>query len=170
MADALWIKLSTSLPRHPKTRAFAAALKISVPSAIGHLAMMWIFALEYFDDGILPRAEISKAAGWEGGQEDFIKALLTAGDPSGREGFIDPIPSTTDFYKIHDWEKYSGVVKTRRKKVMSIIDDSRMIAIKKHREEKIREEKEKRAKATPEEQAAFAAHLAEWRAKNVKKE
>lgn len=99
-----WIESHTTLARHPKTLRLTKALGISVPCAVGHLHMLWWWALEYAQDGDLSgfdADEIALACYWEGEAAGFWSALQSA-------GFIDAAGH------IHDWHEYAGKLLERR--------------------------------------------------------
>lgn len=109
-----WIKSSQELARHPKVKKLARILGINVPQAIGHLHLLWWWALDFAQDGDLSSYEpedIAEAAGWEGDAAEFVKALVDAKGPSGH-GFLDD----DDGLRVHDWEEYAGALLVRRKK------------------------------------------------------
>ena len=77
-----WIKLHGAAFANPKTRRMAKRLGIPPAAAVGHLASLWTWALEYAPDGDLARfdgEEVEIAAGWEGEDGAFIAAATTAG-------------------------------------------------------------------------------------------
>jgi len=80
-------------------------LSISLPQAIGHLHLLWWWALEYAEHGDLSAfdaADIADAAMWEGDSAAFVQALTTA-------GFMDADQ------RIHDWQDYAGRLLEQRK-------------------------------------------------------
>ena len=103
----IWLPVHTDLPRHIKLKRFSQLLKIKQAHAVGHLVMLWLWALEIAPKGSLEAftdAEIAEAAGWtrrDKGQ--FVYALMEA-------GFLD-----VD-YRIHDWEDYAGDLLDRRER------------------------------------------------------
>lgn len=100
-----WIESHDTLARHPKTRRLVRLLNISTPQAIGHLHLLWWWALEYAEQGDLTAyddADIADAAMWEGETAIFVGALRTA-------GFINPDNT------IHDWQDYAGKLLAQRK-------------------------------------------------------
>lgn len=96
-----WIESHQELAGHPKTKRFRRALGVSVPMAIGHLHLLWWWALDYAQDGDLSRYEpedVADAAMWEGDASQFLDALATA-------GFVDRDGKTV---VLHDWDEYAG--------------------------------------------------------------
>lgn len=96
-----WIESHTTIARHPKTLQLAEQLRISVPTAIGHLHMLWYWALDFAPDGNLRRATPSVIAGacmWKGNASVFWQALVDA-------GFID---EAEEGPTVHDWYDYAG--------------------------------------------------------------
>lgn len=92
-----WIESHQELGQHPKTKRFARILKISLPSAVGHLHFLWWWALDYAEDGDLyayDAFDIEDAAMWEGDPEEFVQALLKC-------GYIE---QAGDRYRLADWQ------------------------------------------------------------------
>lgn len=104
-----WLQVHQELGRHPKTKRLAKALNVSIPTALGHLLLLWWWALDYAQDGDLSKfsdEEITEATGW---QEADASALVNALCCSG---FIDDLGSGK--YAIHDWDNYAGSLMERR--------------------------------------------------------
>lgn len=100
-----WIESHDTLARHPKTRRLVRALNIPLPQAIGHLHLLWWWALEYAEHGDLSAfdaADIADAVMWEGDPSAFVQALTAA-------GFMDADQ------RIHDWQDYAGRLLEQRK-------------------------------------------------------
>lgn len=100
-----WIESHQELARHPKTRRLARTLGISIPTAIGHLHLLWWWALDFADDGDLSRFEAEDIADgmiWEGDPDAAVDALASA-------GFLDADQ------RIHDWDDFAGRLVQRRK-------------------------------------------------------
>jgi hypothetical protein len=100
-----WIESHQELANHPKTKRFRRALSISTPQAIGHLHMLWWWALDYAQDGNLTgfdASEVAEACGWEGDPHAFAGALE-------QSGFVD-----AETNLIHDWDEYGGKYLKRR--------------------------------------------------------
>jgi hypothetical protein len=98
------IDSQTGLARHPKTLRLARRLAISVPAAVGHLHLLWGWALEYAQDGNVGHfdaAELALACLWEGDASALLPALQHA-------GFVDADGG------IHDWNEYTGRLLDRR--------------------------------------------------------
>jgi hypothetical protein len=97
----MWIESHTTVGAHPKTRKLGRRLGINVPQAVGHLHLLWHWAVDYAQDGDLTRhdaEDIALGAQWDGEPDIFLEALSDAGwidaDDSGR--------------RIHDWHDFAG--------------------------------------------------------------
>jgi hypothetical protein len=98
-----------TLARHPKTLRLASRLGVSTPAAVGHLALLWWWALDYAPKGDLSgftAQEIASACDWSGDPGTLYEALKT------------PIPNGTAWIdedgRLHDWMEYAGrLVKQR---------------------------------------------------------
>lgn len=100
-----WVQSHQELANHPKTKRFKRALGVSTPQAIGHLHLLWWWALDYAQDGSLKDFtpdDIAEAAEYEGEGERFLDALIVA-------GFVD-----ADTIAIHDWDDYGNKYLKRR--------------------------------------------------------
>jgi len=103
-----WIKSEQALASHPKVHLLAKELGVSVPQVIGHLHLLWWWALDYADDGNLTRYRdfIPNASQWVGDEEIYISSLI-------KHEFID---IQNDKLYIHDWLDYTGaLIETREK-------------------------------------------------------
>lgn len=103
-----WIKSEQALASHPKVHLLAKDLGINVAQAVGHLHLLWWWALDYADDGNLTRYRdfIPSASQWSGDEELFINSLIKYGWLDENEGTIS----------IHDWLDYTGaLIETREK-------------------------------------------------------
>lgn len=99
-----WIELHQNLPAHRKVKKLKRLLKIKTPQAVGHLAMLWLWAVDNTPDGdlsALDPEDIAEACEWPKDAEQFVQALTEA-------GFIDPDA------KLHDWSDYAGMLLDRR--------------------------------------------------------
>ena len=99
-----WIELHQNLPAHRKVKKLKRLLKIKTPQAVGHLAMLWLWAVDNAPDGdlsALDPEDIAEACEWPKDAEQFVQALTEA-------GFIDPDA------KLHDWSDYAGILLDRR--------------------------------------------------------
>jgi len=97
-----WIKTHQSLGTHRKTLALADELGTSVPAAVGHLVLLWCWALDNAPGGFLGHIRpktIAVAAMWRKRPGDFLAALVTA-------GFVDE-PQDGPL-SLHDWDEYAG--------------------------------------------------------------
>lgn len=82
---------------HPKTLDFASRLEVELPTAIGHLELLWAFTGKKSPQGNVgkwPDGAISMACCWRGAPAKFVSALVDA-------GFLDA--SAEHRYLIHDW-------------------------------------------------------------------
>lgn len=103
-----WIKSEQALASHPKVHLLAKDLGISVPQAVGHLHLLWWWALDYADDGNLTRYRdfIPSASQWVGDEDLFITSLI-------KHNWIDEVEGKL---VIHDWLDYTGaLIETREK-------------------------------------------------------
>ena len=102
-----WIELHQSLISHPKTKRLARRLGLPIPAAVGYLACLWCWCLEYAQDGNLSRydaEELADAAMYQGNDsEGFVIALVEA-------GFLERVNGL----QIHDWHDYAGRLVERR--------------------------------------------------------
>lgn len=105
-----WVKSHQEIRQHPKTRRLARLLGISVPQAVGHLHLLWWWAVDYAGDGDLSdydAYDIADAAMWEGDPEGWVAALVTAGYIDRQEG---------GSLVLHDWNEYQGNYIEKREK------------------------------------------------------
>jgi hypothetical protein len=102
-----WIESHQEIAYHPKTRKLARRLGVGIPQAVGHLHLLWHWALSYAEDGDLSRhsdEDIAIGVMWEGDEAEFVAALVDA-------GWIDD-----DLRSLHDWGDYAGRLIERRKR------------------------------------------------------
>lgn len=96
---------------HPKTLDFAARLDVSLPTAIGHLELLWAFCAGKSPQGNLgkwPDGAIARACYWMSSPEVFIRALIDA-------GFVDADPLHR--LVVHDWRDHApGWVRAKLQK------------------------------------------------------
>lgn len=112
-----WIELHQEVTRHPKTIRLCAALKISRPTAIGHLCCLWTWAVDFLgkdgDMEDLQAFDIAAAAEWNGDPDLFANALV-------KTGWLDLVNESQDLigeaarYRIHNWTKYISRLIDRR--------------------------------------------------------
>jgi hypothetical protein len=98
-----WLELHQSLTRHPKILAIARIMGWSRQQAIGTMADLWLWALDYAPDGRLDvhGAAVVAAAVDCDRENDFWNALM-------QTRLID------DDFRIHDWMEYAGKLKSAR--------------------------------------------------------
>mgnify|MGYP001178533551 FL=1 len=103
-----WIKSEQELASHPKLLMLAQDLEIGVPQTVGHLHLLWWWALDYCEDGYLTKYRnfIPLSAQFMGDGDFFTKKLI-------EHGWIDEIG---DDLVIHDWMDYTGNLITVREK------------------------------------------------------
>lgn len=101
-----WIELHQTLPTNKKTVRLKNLLRIKTPQAVGHLCILWLWALDNAPDGDLSEfstEEIAEFACWSGkNPDDFVNALIKA-------GFLD------EDLHIHNWYDYAGKLVEKRK-------------------------------------------------------
>jgi len=93
-----WIQSNHTLRNHPKLFTLCKELKIERAQAVGHLHMLWWWALEHRENGDLIGLfdrDIAHACDWQGDPARILKALM-------RSGFLDKD------MRIHDWYHYAG--------------------------------------------------------------
>ncbi|WP_054028119.1 DnaD domain protein [Bacillus sp. FJAT-28004] len=105
-----WIESHQELARHPKTKRLSRKLGVSVPAAIGHLHMLWWWAIDYAQDGNISDydpEDIAEAVEWP--IENADKLLQALEDAE----FIDRVERCVT---IHDWFDYAGRLVDNREK------------------------------------------------------
>lgn len=106
MAD--WIESHQDLRTNPKAKRLARLLDVPLAQAIGHLHMLWWWAIDHADrDGEVTRFDaydIADAAGWHGDEEAFLQALIDCG-PGGKHGFLERADDGST--RLHDWPEYT---------------------------------------------------------------
>lgn len=94
-----WIELHQSLPQHRKLMALRDALGLRTPAAIGHMCLLWLWALDNAPDGdlsALPAKQLAEICQYTGHRTgDLAAALRTS-------GFVDADG------RLHDWGDYTG--------------------------------------------------------------
>ena len=111
-----WIESHGAIAAHPKTKRLARYLGTTKAAAIGHLHLLWWWALEYALDGHLGQfehEELADAAEWEGEPEALISALT-------RSGFIEEGEYGLELHDWHDfthrWQGYKSGNAERQKR------------------------------------------------------
>lgn len=97
----LWIESHVAVGDHPKTRKLALLLDIHVAQAVGHLHLLWHWAVNYALDGDLSsfdEFDIAIGARWDGDAKRFVESLVAA-------GYVD---RNDDAFVLHDWHEYAG--------------------------------------------------------------
>lgn len=104
-----WIESHQEVGTHPKTRKLARLLDVPIPQAVGHMHMIWHWALSFAQDGSLSKFDaddIAVGAMWDGDADTFLKALIDA-------RYVD---ETEDGRVLHNWHKYAGRLIEKRRK------------------------------------------------------
>ena len=104
-----WIESHQELARHPKTLRLARLLGTSVPSVIGHLQLLWWWAMDFAQDGSLDgfdAEEVAQAMLWEGSPDLLWSSLVGA-------RFVDV--DENGGASIHDWADYAGRLIEKRR-------------------------------------------------------
>jgi hypothetical protein len=102
-----WIPSHQEIGRHPKTRKLARTLGVTVPTAVGHLHLLWHWAFSYAPTGDLTGhdvEDIADGAMWTDEPDTFVKALV-------KTGWAD---ANGDRIVLHDWDDYAGKYDQRR--------------------------------------------------------
>lgn len=94
-----WIEVHQSLPSHRKTSKLMRELGVKTRAqAVGHLVMLWLWALDNAPTGNLRELDpddVAEAAGWAGDSGKLLAALE-------KSGYLDEDGS------VHDWGAYAG--------------------------------------------------------------
>ena len=109
-----WIESHQSNRDHPKIIRAARALGISKVTMLGHLHLLWYWALDYAQDGSLADfelADIADAAEWTGDSAAFVNALAESAKVGGKPGLLEYLNGKL---VIHDWYDYAGKLISRR--------------------------------------------------------
>lgn len=99
-----WIEVHQTLPSHRKIKALKRELKIKTPQAVGHMVMLWLWAVDNAPNGDLSGIDpddIAEAAEWPKDGKAFVDAMI-------RAGFLD------DDMRLHDWGEFSGMLMEKR--------------------------------------------------------
>ena len=103
-----YIPSHQTLAGHPKMQEAARLLGIDEVTMIGHLHLLWYWAMDYAPDGNLTArspASIAAGARWRGDAAAFVTALCTCGY-GGTAGFLDC--GANGSLSLHDWDDYGG--------------------------------------------------------------
>lgn len=87
--------------QHPKTLDLAARLGVSLPTAIGHLELLWAFTAKHAPQGNIgkwPDGAIARDCHWMGDPEVFLQSLL-------QSRLLDACH--VNRYVIHDWSEHA---------------------------------------------------------------
>ena len=94
-----WIEVHQTLPGHRKIKALKRELKIKTPQAVGHMVMLWLWAVDNAPDGDLSRIDpddIAEAAEWPKDGRAFVDAMIRAGFLDGDMRIRDRLKKETE--------------------------------------------------------------------------
>lgn len=100
----VWIELHQTLPNNKKLLRLKRILKIKTPQAIGHVCLLWLWAVDNAPNGDLSSFsadDIAEVCEFTKDSEIFLKSLIEA-------GFLD------NNLRIHDWDEYTGKLLEKR--------------------------------------------------------
>lgn len=114
--STLWLKIHVQLRHHHKLISVARTLDMPEAHVLGHLACLWLGALEYAEDGDL----------WRGDEEASMRFVrILSGWPVEADPFVAALRSNRwlDGWLIHDWLDYTGKYlsdkyKSRRRRLL----------------------------------------------------
>lgn len=104
-----WIELHQSMPGHRRTRRVKSILGIDTPTAVGHMCLLWLWALDNAGNGSIGgmlNQEIADVCEYRGDADAFVEALVEAGY----------LIRTENDLLLHDWDDYAGRLMDRREK------------------------------------------------------
>ena len=104
-----WIELHQNMPGHRRTRRVKSILQIDTPTAVGHMCLLWLWAIDNAGNGSIGgmlNQEIADVCEYKGDADAFVEALIQA-------GYLE---RTEDDLIIHDWADYCGKLMDRREK------------------------------------------------------
>lgn len=100
-----WIELHQTLPTDRKTLRLKGLLKIKTAQAVGHVCMLWLWALDNAQDGdvsALSAEELAEVTEWQGREpKKFLEAMISA-------GFID------EDLQLSEWVEHTGRLMEKR--------------------------------------------------------
>lgn len=100
-----WLELHQTLPTDRKTLRLKGLLKIKTPQAVGHVCMLWLWALDNAQDGdvsALSPEELAEVTEWHGKDPlKFLEAMINA-------GFIDKD------LQLEGWAEHTGRLMEKR--------------------------------------------------------
>lgn len=81
-----WIELHQALPQHRKLLALRDALRLRTPAALGHMCLLWLWALDNAPDGdlsALPPRQLAEICQFNARRAGELAAALRT------SGFVD---------------------------------------------------------------------------------
>lgn len=109
-----WIESHQDLASNAKTRRAARILDVPIPQVVGHLHMLWWWALDHAFDGdvtAFDALDLADAVGWDGDPDELVKALVDCG-PGDKVGFLEHTDDGRTV--IHDWADFTKHLRARR--------------------------------------------------------
>jgi hypothetical protein len=104
-----WVESHQEIGKHPKTKRAARLAGVSIPTMVGHLHMVWHYALDFAESGDVTHLEpwqIEDAAMWDGAEGKLHAALVES-------GYIDVDEEGNR--SLHHWHDYAGKLIERRR-------------------------------------------------------
>lgn len=102
-----WIESHQELAHHPKTKKLVRLLSLPLPAVIGHLHLLWWWAMDYAENGDLSKydaGDIEDACHWNGVEGELLDALI-------KSRFIDEQDGRL---MLHDWYDFVGRLLEKR--------------------------------------------------------
>ena len=121
-----WLKVCTSLPRHPKVSKLSSRMGWNPHETIGRLICFWLWHLEYKIDGVLEGAEPSEIAAPFGVPPDKAQILFQAlidcklidEQPLRIHGWLDSICRYLDTkYRNHNRNELKEIYKKHGRRI-----------------------------------------------------
>lgn len=105
--SGLYVPLEHSVLTNPKITKLARRLRISRPTAIGHLAVLWASLLHESPNGVVPDGEtIEILAQWDGDDGRFVSECVAC-------GLVDEVD---DGFEVHKYYNRTQVLHQARQK------------------------------------------------------
>ncbi len=108
-----WIPSDLDINTNPKTKRLTRRLGITLPTAVGHLHLLWHWCMRHAVNGDITKVDqedIAEVMMWPGEPQKLVDTLCEVGfiDVSSRpDGSIESL-------RIHDWHHYAGKYERQR--------------------------------------------------------